>query len=155
MDCWTAGSLAVNWGKPSAFLSLFIVCFSSDGVLPEGCAWCSMHGPWRVLCGVKLPLKRNSSRVCRLFPYLHFNRLHFECKELQLMLLVGLFQLGGGVSWCLAPSGMHTKRTEGVHSLPCVLFAGVGGDGQLHMAFPASVANVRGSRVGWDSAARE
>lgn len=80
--------------------------------------------------------------------------LYFQCKELQLMLLVGLFQLGG-VSWCLAPSGMHAKRTEGVHSLPCVLFAGVGGDGQLHMAFPASVANVRGSRVGWDSAARE
>lgn len=72
MDCWTAGSLAVNWGKPSAFLSLFIVCFSSDGVLPEGCAWCSMHGPWRVLCGVKLPLKRNSSRVCRLFSYFHY-----------------------------------------------------------------------------------
>lgn len=125
-------------------------------MLPDGCARCSMHGPRRALCGVKLPLKRNSSRVCRLFSDLHFGPLDFECKERQLMPLDGVFQLEGLVSLlCVAPSGMHNKRRhKGGCSRYRVLLAVVGGDGQLHMAFPASVANVRGSRVGSDSAAR-
>lgn len=37
----------------------------------------------------------------------------------------------------------------------CLLPPVAGGDGQLHMALPASVANVRDSGVGWDSAATE
>lgn len=37
----------------------------------------------------------------------------------------------------------------------CVLLAVAGSDRQLHMALPASVANVRDSGVGWGSAARE
>lgn len=153
MDCWTAGSLAVNWGKPSAFLSLFIVCFSSDEVLPEGCAWCSMHGEFSVEWSCLW--REVPQEFADFFLIFTSTNSTINVKNCSWCFLLVYSSWGGGVSWCLAPSGMHAKRTEGVHSLPCVLFAGVGGDGRLHMAFPASVANVRGSRVGWDSAARE